>query len=127
MTPSYEPDNHMANFDPQSGQLVFAQDGSLDDRTLVGPDRNNFGPRIGVVYQMTEKTILRGGYGLFYNFLDRIGSEDQLALNPPGTSQQQHHRERQLEDAGARVARRLPRQLSGSSEHRLEPPPDPCG
>jgi len=31
-----------------------------------------FGPRIGVVYQVTEQTVLRGGYGIFYNFLDRI-------------------------------------------------------
>jgi hypothetical protein len=27
---------------------------------------------------------VRGGYGVFYNLFDRIGSEDQLALNPPG-------------------------------------------
>jgi len=84
MTPSYEADDRMANFDPQSGQLVFASDGSLEDRTLVAPDRNNLGPRLGIVYQLNEQTVLRGGYGIFYNFLDRIGSEDQLALNPPG-------------------------------------------
>jgi outer membrane receptor protein involved in Fe transport len=84
MSPSYERDNRMANFDPQSGTLVFASDGSLEDRALVEPDRNNLGPRLGVVYQLNEKTVLRGGYGMFFNFLDRIGSEDQLALNPPG-------------------------------------------
>jgi outer membrane receptor protein involved in Fe transport len=84
MTPSYEADNRMANFDPAAGALVFASDGSLEDRTLVKPDRNNFGPRLGVVYQLNERMVLRGGYGIFYNFLDRIGSEDQLALNPPG-------------------------------------------
>ena len=27
---------------------------------------------------------MRGGYGMFYNQFERIGSEDQLALNPPG-------------------------------------------
>ena len=32
----------------------------------------------------TSARILRGGYGMFYNQFDRIGSEDQLALNPPG-------------------------------------------
>src|SRR5688572_31362750 len=31
-----------------------------------------------------SKTVVRGGYGIFYNLFDRIGSEDQLALNPPG-------------------------------------------
>ncbi|MEZ5287966.1 MAG: TonB-dependent receptor [Vicinamibacterales bacterium] len=84
MTPSYEADNRMANFDPATGTLVFASDGSLQDRTLVKPDRNNFGPRIGIVYQANERTVVRGGYGIFYNPIDRIGSEDQLALNPPG-------------------------------------------
>jgi outer membrane receptor protein involved in Fe transport len=83
MTPSYERDNLMANFDPVTGTLRYAADGSLEDRALLTPDRNNIGPRIGVVYQLDERTLLRGGYGRFYNPLDRIGSEDQLALNPP--------------------------------------------
>jgi outer membrane receptor protein involved in Fe transport len=84
MSPSYEQDNRMANFDPVSGTLVYASDGSIEDRALVKPDRNNVAPRVGAVFQITPKTVLRGGYGIFYNGLDRIGSEDQLALNPPG-------------------------------------------
>jgi outer membrane receptor protein involved in Fe transport len=83
MTPSYERDNLMANFDPSTASLVFASGGSLEDRALLTPDRNNIGPRVGLVYQPNERTLLRGGYGRFYNPLDRIGSEDQLALNPP--------------------------------------------
>ena len=84
MSPSYERDNHMANFDPAAGALVFAADGSLENRALVTPDRNNVGPRLGLVYQANDRTVIRGGYGRFFNSLDRIGSEDQLALNPPG-------------------------------------------
>ena len=84
MTPSLEKDNLQANFDPASGALVFASDGSLEDRALVKPDTNNFAPRLGLVYRVNETTVLRSGYGIFYNLLDRIGSEDQLALNPPG-------------------------------------------
>ena len=84
MTPSYDQNNEMANFDPTSASLVFAADGSLEDRTLVKPDRNNLGPRVGFVYQVNERALVRGGYGRFFNPLDRIGSEDQLALNPPG-------------------------------------------
>jgi outer membrane receptor protein involved in Fe transport len=84
MTPAYEADNHAANFDPASGGLVFASDGGLEDRTLVRLDKNNFGPRVGFVYSVDDRTVVRGGYGLFNNPLDRIGSEDQLALNPPG-------------------------------------------
>jgi outer membrane receptor protein involved in Fe transport len=84
MTPAYEADDRMANFDPASEGLVFASDGSLEERALVEPDTNNIAPRVGVIYTLSERTILRGGYGVFYNQFERIGSEDQLALNPPG-------------------------------------------
>ncbi len=84
MTPATEANNRMANFDPATGTLVFAKDGSLEDRALVKPDRNNFSPRIGAIYKLNNRTIIRGGFGIFYNQFDRIGSEDQLALNPPG-------------------------------------------
>ncbi|MCA1651744.1 MAG: TonB-dependent receptor, partial [Acidobacteria bacterium] len=84
MTPSLEADNNQANFDPATGTLVFAKDGSIEDRALVKPDFNNWAPRVGLVYRLNESTVVRSGYGIFYNLLDRIGSEDQLALNPPG-------------------------------------------
>ena len=84
MTPALEKDDRQANFDPASGTLVFAKSGSLEDRALVKPDFNNFAPRLGLVYRLGETTVLRSGYGIFYNLMDRIGSEDQLSLNPPG-------------------------------------------
>jgi hypothetical protein len=88
ITPALEGNNAQTNFDPTAnggtGGLVFAKDGSLEDRGLVKPDRNNFAPRVGVVYNLDAKTILRGGWGIFYNLFDRVGSEDQLALNLPG-------------------------------------------
>jgi outer membrane receptor protein involved in Fe transport len=82
MTPAYEADNHMSNFNGVDG-LVVAKDGSLADRALVKPDRNNFAPRLGLTYLPTDTSVLRGGYGMFYNLYDRIGSEDQLSLNAP--------------------------------------------
>jgi hypothetical protein len=42
---------------------------------------------LGFTNQFTGNAIadfMLGGYGMFFNPLDRIGSEDQLALNPPG-------------------------------------------
>jgi carboxypeptidase family protein/TonB-dependent receptor-like protein len=85
MTPALEATNAQTNFNPAgTGSLVFATDGSLAQRSLVTPDRNNFAPRAGVVYKLDDATILRGGWGLFYNLFDRVGSEDQLALNLPG-------------------------------------------
>jgi hypothetical protein len=76
--------NRMTNFNPAgAGSLVFAKDGSIENRTLVNADKNNWGPRGGLAYQVANNTVLRMGYGIFYSLLDRIGSEDQLALNLP--------------------------------------------
>jgi hypothetical protein len=85
ITPAMEAQDRQTNFDPAgTGSLVFASDGSLQDRGLVKPDRNNFAPRVGFVYKLDDRTLVRGGYGIFYNLFDRVGSEDQLALNVPG-------------------------------------------
>jgi carboxypeptidase family protein/TonB-dependent receptor-like protein len=82
MTPQLERDNRMSNFNGVDG-IVQAKDGSMLDRALVQPDRNNFAPRLGVTYSPGSQWVVRSGYGIFYNMFDRIGSEDQLALNPP--------------------------------------------
>jgi outer membrane receptor protein involved in Fe transport len=86
-TPALEGNNEMANFDPSAnggaGGLVFASDGSLRDRALVQINKNNFAPRIGVSYAINPKTVVRGGYGIYYILFERFGSEDQLALNAP--------------------------------------------
>jgi Carboxypeptidase regulatory-like domain/TonB dependent receptor/TonB-dependent Receptor Plug Domain len=85
ITPALEATDAQTNFDPSgSGSLLFASSGSLEDRGLVKPDTNNFAPRLGAVYKLDEKTLVRGGWGIFYNLFDRVGSEDQLALNLPG-------------------------------------------
>lgn len=34
--------------------------------TWINEDTNNFGPRFGVAWQPTKKTVVRGGYGMFY-------------------------------------------------------------
>jgi hypothetical protein len=83
MTPQLERDNRISNFDAAAARLLQASDGSIEQRGLVKPDRNNFAPRIGLTYTATQSSVIRGGYGIFYNLYDRIGSEDQLSLNLP--------------------------------------------
>ena len=83
-TPPYEGGNHMANFNPAgSGSLIDAKSGSLGDRALVDPNTTNFGPRVGISYAVTPNTVIRAGYGVYYTLLERIGSENEMALNPP--------------------------------------------
>lgn len=48
---------------PLKGGLVFAND---SQRTSWNTAWMNFAPRIGVAYKLTDKIVLRGGYGIFY-------------------------------------------------------------
>lgn len=93
-SPAYERNNRIANFDPAAASsastnaqalasLRLAANGDLTSRALVRPDHLNLAPRVGVVYSLSDHWAIRAGYGVYYNLLDRLGSEDQLSLNPP--------------------------------------------
>lgn len=73
-TPPTEKYNRWTNFDVVTGKLLIAGF-NTDDATGINPDTNNFAPRFGFAYQMRPGTVLRGGYGLYYN---PAGSEGQL-------------------------------------------------
>jgi hypothetical protein len=83
-TPMQDEDHALTNIDPATGQRFTAKaSGSTFDQTLIHPDKNNVGPRVSLSYTASEKLVLRGGFGIFYQASDRYGSEAQLALNPP--------------------------------------------
>ena len=82
-TPYWERDNILSNYDPASNTIVKATSGSLADRSLVDPDRNNFGPRLGFAYTATPHTVVRGGYGVSYVHFSRAGGGDLLPINGP--------------------------------------------
>ena len=82
-TPQWEKNNNLTNFDPATKTLIQARDGSIYDRTLVNPDRNNFAPRIGVAYSLTPKTVLRSAFGVSYIHFNRLGGENLLSFNGP--------------------------------------------
>ncbi|MBS1854114.1 MAG: TonB-dependent receptor [Acidobacteria bacterium] len=76
--------NALSNFTPANGGgFVTAKEGDWYSRGLVHPDMNDFAPRVGFSWQPMQKVVLRGGYGVFYQHIVRIGSESMLALNPP--------------------------------------------
>jgi hypothetical protein len=82
-TPMWDANNQLTNFDPATRTMVAATDGSVADRALVDPDRNNFGPRLGFAYTAAPGTVIRGGWGVSYVHVNRIGSANLLAINGP--------------------------------------------
>ena len=64
-----------ANFRVQGG-LTFEGVNGLP-RGLWSPQKDDFMPRIGFAYALTPKTVLRGGYGIFY---DQLGVTQQSVI-----------------------------------------------
>jgi hypothetical protein len=50
---------------------------------LVQTQKNNFSPRIGLAYQLTPKSVLRGGVGMFYNSFENQGYGPNIGANYP--------------------------------------------
>jgi hypothetical protein len=65
-TPFSEVADRWANFDMATGKMRLAGFNS-DSNVGVQPDRNNVAPRFGFAYQLRPTTVLRGGYGVYYN------------------------------------------------------------
>jgi hypothetical protein len=82
-TPLLDRNNLLTNLDPATGQTFTARDGSIFDRALIHPDRDDIAPRVGLTWSASDRLVFRGGYGIFYQQFDRYGSESQLGLNLP--------------------------------------------
>jgi Carboxypeptidase regulatory-like domain/TonB dependent receptor len=53
-------------------------------RGLINRDLNNFAPRVGLAYQITDKLVLRTGYGIFYGGQENGPfSNPSTGFNPP--------------------------------------------
>ncbi len=81
ITPVTATGNRITNFNPATDNLIFGQSGSLFAQATAHPDRNNWAPRVGLAYQLDSKTVVRGGFGMFYTLED--AGEHVLMFNPP--------------------------------------------
>jgi Carboxypeptidase regulatory-like domain/TonB dependent receptor len=79
--------NYEMNTDPYVGtpQLVLAgaNGGSIASRALQNVDYHQFAPRLGFAYSVGDKTVVRGGYGIFYSNVITVGGMSSLEKNPP--------------------------------------------
>ncbi len=88
ITRPYETHNRQASFDinknsPTYGQVLEAGVNGVP-RSIINNDFGDFAPRIGFTYDVTGsgKTVVRGGYGIFY-FPDYGGISNQLGQQTP--------------------------------------------
>jgi hypothetical protein len=73
--------NYAANYDPKTDSMLLAGRGG-NSAGLTNSRWNDFAPRIGFAFQVTPKTVLRGGFGLFYS-PENDAREDILTKNYP--------------------------------------------
>ncbi len=76
----------LSNITIPSGVLVNAKVGFAD--SLIQPDRNNFGPRLGFAWspsRFRDSTVVRGGFGVAYNRTDNVLFSNARG-NPPAFS-----------------------------------------
>jgi hypothetical protein len=79
----YEAHNQQAAFDVKTGTILEAGKNGVSD-SIINQDYHAFGPRAGFAYDLygNGKSVLRGGYGVFY-FLDYGGIGNQLGEQAP--------------------------------------------
>ena len=87
--PWTEIDDRQSNFDLTTGQFVVASDSAVIAGTKVGRylqtySKKDIGPRFGFAYDVngTGKTLVRGGFGVFWNFSPG-GTSSSKAQNQP--------------------------------------------
>lgn len=88
-SPYTEANNYMSNYDVASNRILLAGRGG-NSNALVASRMDEFAPRIGFAFQVTPKTVFRGGYGIFYT-PENDGREDFLTKNAPFATQSSYY------------------------------------
>jgi carboxypeptidase family protein len=72
----------LASIDPRiiNYGVVTADEAGVG-RGLVRTDKNNLAPRLGAAWRLTDKSVVRGGWGLFYPTSAAQGMRDPIATN----------------------------------------------
>jgi hypothetical protein len=82
-SPPVDADDRANLYDQATGQLVQVGTSGMP-RGGYEPDRNNLAPRIGLAWTVDSaaQTVLRGGYGIYYN-QGALATSEGLFFNPP--------------------------------------------
>ena len=67
ITPAVSVNDQMTNFNLATARVDIAGVNGVSRTAGVETDYRGFAPRVGFAYTITPKTVLRGGYGVFYD------------------------------------------------------------
>lgn len=82
-TPFVEDKNIWANFDPDGARVLVAGRDGVSRTAGISTDYKAFGPRVSAAYQLSKKTVIRTGYGLFYAPQGNAGTNIRQFRQPP--------------------------------------------
>ena len=82
-SPFDEVANRFANFNVSTAKIDIAGRNGVSKYAGIQPYYANFGPRFGFAYQAGTNTVLRGGFGLFYNPTGSEGNSLRLFRQLP--------------------------------------------
>jgi hypothetical protein len=80
-SPPVDADDRANIYDVATRSLVQVGTNGVP-RSGFEPDRNNFAPRVGFAWSVGEKTVLRGGYGVYYD-QSPLAPAEALYFNSP--------------------------------------------
>jgi hypothetical protein len=82
-TPYSEVANRWANFDPKTATVLVAGRNGVSESAGVETWKKGFAPRFGFAYSLTSKTVVRGGFGIFFNTAGHGGNVLRLQRHVP--------------------------------------------
>lgn len=87
--PTYDVLDRVSSFDPASGTILLANQNGVP-RGIFNLDKNNFAPRAGFAWKPfnDDKTVIRGGYGVYYDLLLVSNELGAIIFNAPFISTQ---------------------------------------
>ena len=82
-TPFTEEKDQWVNFDPVAGKQLIAGKDGVGRNGNINTDYSAFAPRFSFAYQPDKKTVVRGGYGLFFFPQGNAGTNIRQFRQPP--------------------------------------------